>query len=398
MLYCFRLFSILLQLNNRENEKLTEKYATGKRKTTTDYSTQQPPIQIVTPTVRSVPNLSASYSQNQTILGSPIKIRLIYDNDEIILKQDDSIISAIERINDNRSVSSDRCTCSHRCFDETTVVNEQNVVEKGQTLLTSYYPIVPKVATDKKDTEKRQKFRKKKVAKKRTSVNKRKYRFQFIDIHKRGFCYRNRKILQKYLKKSSRKQIVRNQSIRKLSVIRKKFLRVYTKSWQKFKNKINLLLVFICIQIFEQYTSALLRLYGLHRLKKSGAESESNRKHSLNFIIANRRVHQIFRGQYNKEAIKMPSSSYLPSVINTTTSINATPSTGNDLMTKRLPKGSKTVDNVKLMLLPDSKQEALEKDFCKHLIWLVMRFYFSFELLTAYCSLFILFSICTALC
>lgn len=202
-------------------------------------------------------------------------------------------------------------------------------------------------------------------------INKYKCRFKTFDKQKRDTQYKNKNVLQKYLKKRNQEQFNRKRLYRKLSVIRKTFQRMYMKTWQKFKNHIDLLFAFICIKTFQKYTLALLRLYGLDKLnvKTLRVKRKINYRRTLDCIIADERILAIFRGKAD-EAKKMPSSTYLSNAttqnnIGNSTNTMATSMVGNESIAKRLQKSNKSADNVRLMLLPDNQHETAEKDFCK---------------------------------
>lgn len=245
-----------------------------------------------------------------------------------------------QKINANYSTLS-KCTEHHLSVTNNNKSGDFNCsyqeLEKGQTLLTSFFSYV------RNKTEEGREIRLQKIKEKYESARNKSQ--QSLAIH------RSESIKHKYrrqliaLHKKHKHLIEKLQRVR--TVVRAKY---EYENYQNSRRHIDIWFLNICFKAFDVYTSALWNLNNRNMKKAS-------RSNAIEVIAAG-------RGMQKLQTITIAEA--------TPTAVDGTiPPAGGvaivntDSASRRLIRGNKTADNVRMMFLTDSKEETMEKDACK---------------------------------
>lgn len=202
--------------------------------------------------------------------------------------------------------------------------SSSSALERGQTLITSFFK-AQAISFDK-DTDDESILKEESVRKQ--------------DFSKAILTWHKDRIVQKYLHHSSVVQDKNNSLIRKLEQYQAALSLKYQHLWILLQKRIDIYYLDICFRIFNIYTCELMAANGV-TMKKT------TRSNSIEAITAARAVQK------------------LQTTSDTADGSTATGVASNEHVTRRFIRGNKTADGVRLMFLPESKEEILEKDSCK---------------------------------
>lgn len=158
---------------------------------------------------------------------------------------------------------------------------------------------------------------------------------------------RGQRIVRKYLRQFAISRESHQRLRRKLDRLRRSYRREYTRLWRPLAENIDLLFVHICIETFERYTRVLCEMNGM-TVKKS------TRSCSVESLAMGKSLQKL-AAVVEEGNVAVPASATMCGV----------GGSGSDHVTKRLVRGNKTADNVRLMFLPGSREDTIEKDCCK---------------------------------
>lgn len=214
-------------------------------------------------------------------------------------------------------------------------------LEKGQTLLTSYFSALKNLSTTTTLNAQQ--------ALLSDNVNKseRKTRLKWRSI-----------ILRKYSKQNQRKKATIYALQRKLRKIVKRFKAKEAKHWRPYNYSTDLLFVYLCINTYHTYTRLLLRTF---EPSEGDTVKSTNEKQLLHTVLAKKYIQSAITTSRDTASISKTAINQLNSFRMNTVNATNVPN-GSDTAARRLSKTSKTIDNSRLMLLPESQHESTEKD------------------------------------
>lgn len=207
-------------------------------------------------------------------------------------------------------------------------------LEKGQTLLTSYFSYATNTAE----------------ASSQTLQLKEKYKCYRDDAHQSLTIRQSKCIKQKY-----RRLLIALQ--KKYKHLIEKLRQIRTLAREKYKNEYNrrshqnidAWFLNICFKVLDVYMHASWNLDDRNMKKTS-------KNNAIEVIAAGRGIQKL-----QTMTIAEPT----PTVDGAGQLAGGAAIVNNDSASRRLIRGNKTADNVRMMFLTDSKEETLEKDACK---------------------------------
>lgn len=311
-------------------------------------------------TISSVLKINANKSSIE--LDDTISFELIYKNSEKYCPT----ISNVSQINQticcrclNINGNSDGSTVclQQACSKNNAIQLHDRHYDKGQKLLTSYFSVLKEPLTEYNAIECESVCEK--------NVNENNKKIKSVNWSKR--------IIKKYMRLASRKTFIRNQLKQKLCRTFCKSKKYLKKRFHFYKQNINLLFVNLCMQTYQKYTHCLMKMHGLNggRRISNAMRPVSMVKTTatpIDVVVVKKRLQKIinnFNSSTDETHITnstVTSSNPTPTPTPTSTNTHSITSTGD---TKRLPKGNKSVDNIRLMLMFENQQEGSDKDFRK---------------------------------
>lgn len=234
---------------------------------------------------------------------------------------------------DQSSTSCLNCSrCSALCDDTDLSISRlsNRSVSKGQTLLTSYFPVLKKTLpppdasftiSECGDIDKVIEVGSECSA----SAN---------NINPNWFRV---KIVRKYSRLINQQSCHRQKLLHKLERIVEKSKRSCAKRWLPYRRQPLLLFAFLCIDAYHNYTNELAKMNGLNAPVGKRPVTKAT---PIDVVVANKRVQKIVN------------------------ELNGG-TTSDEVNAKRLTKGNRTAENARMMLLYENQQESAEKDISK---------------------------------
>lgn len=216
------------------------------------------------------------------------------------------------------------------------ISSSSGIINKGQTLLTSYFhPIKQKDNVD--DLESSVQL---------TNIIESLVQEKVSNIDKKYLFRQRKQIIRRYRKYISRKYLARQRTATFLVHITRRLHRKYS-THPRLRHNENVSLVYRCLIIFHRYTTELVNC-----VKYKITQISSNM--STETLIASRRVQKIINDNVSEE------NNHIVQQQQTDASV------------KRLPtKNQRTSDSNRLLLLSENAQESSEKDFCKYTVYFI---------------------------
>lgn len=293
---------------------------------------------------------------DSSVVNANVSVKVIY--------QPSPVTQPVRLASNNLQSISKRCYKSDDQNNNSRCENNVEDLEKGQTLLTSYFTVKRKpIAIE--EQEKEAKFddiydiidNSTPPPLEITCDEKSEYE---SSLNKKTILKYRQQVLRKYLRFKKQKFLLRLRLTKRLVKIGRKSRKATTNKWHHCNKNKDLLFVYQCFWIFQVLSSSIEKMNNMNANKKSVAPTESPamRSYSLENLMINKRAQRIMHD--SNEFSDEPNS----------------PVISHDTAVKRLPKSHKANENVRLKLLSENQQESTEKDFCQCLKFIAESFHF----------------------